>query len=136
MKCPACKTEIPDDSKFGLSCGSPTKEEGIDMILPPDGSNTESRATMYMMFAIMSLFFGFFLLIPGFLVGWGLVVPSVGLIIVGFALVLARYRLLRRYAQRVEKFRQESAIRVRCRYCGALNPQNDEKCMGCGAPLT
>jgi hypothetical protein len=136
LKCPACKGEIPDNSTFCLSCGRPTKPEDVDMILPPAGSHTEDRATIYLMLAIMSLFFGLFLLIPGFFVGLGLIVPALILVVVGVAFLIARYFILKRYAQQVEKLRRESAIRVRCRYCGSLNPQDDEKCIGCGAPLT
>ena len=111
------------------------KAEGLDMILPPEGSKTEGRALMYLMFAIMALFFGFFLLIPGYFVGWGLVVPAAGLVLVGFILLVARYYILRRYAKRVESFRKEAAIRVRCRYCGALNPDAALRCHSCGATL-
>jgi RNA polymerase subunit RPABC4/transcription elongation factor Spt4 len=135
MKCPACKAEIPDDSTFCLSCGRPLKVEGIDMILPPDGSKTEERATLYMMFAIMCLFFGIFLVIPGIFVGLGLIIPALGLVALGIILLLARYAVLRRYASKVEELRKESAIRVRCRYCGGLNAQDAEKCLTCGAPL-
>jgi RNA polymerase subunit RPABC4/transcription elongation factor Spt4 len=136
LKCPACKTQIPDDSTFCLSCGRPIKPEGIDMILPPEGSHTEDRATIYLMLAIMSLFFGLFLLIPGYFVGLGMMIPASILVVVGAVFLIARYYVLRRYAEQVEKLRKESAIRVRCRYCGSLNPQEDEKCIGCGAPLT
>jgi RNA polymerase subunit RPABC4/transcription elongation factor Spt4 len=136
LKCPACKSEIPDDSKFCLSCGRPIKPEGFDMILPPEGSHTQDRAMIYMMLAIMCLFFGLFLLIPGYFVGLGLMIPASILVVIGAVFLVARYYVLRHYAEHVEKLREESAIRVRCRYCGSLNPQEDEKCIGCGAPLT
>ena len=29
----------------------------------------------------------------------------------------------------------KSTIKVRCRYCGTLNEENEEKCDSCGAPL-
>ncbi len=105
------------------------------MILPPEGSNTESRAMIYLMLAIMSLFFGFFLLIPGYFIGLGLLIPALGFVAVGFLLLLARYHLLRRYAVRVEEFRKEAATKVKCTYCGALNPQSGERCTACGAPI-
>jgi len=135
ITCPACKRELPDDSTFCLSCGRPLKAEGIDMILPPEGSNTESRVTMYMIMAIMFLFFGFFLLIPGAFVGLGLIIPSACLIIVGFVFVGMRYRVLRRYAKDVIELRKDATVRVRCRYCGSLNPDASEKCLSCGATL-
>lgn len=135
MICPACKVEIPDNSTFCLSCGRPLTADGLDMILPPDGSHTEERATIYLMLAIMGLFFGCFLLIPGYFVGLGLVIPAACLIVVGVILLAARYYILRRYAKRVEKLRKDAAVRVRCRYCGALNPDAARKCDTCGATL-
>jgi ribosomal protein L40E len=105
------------------------------MILPPDGSHTEGRATIYLMLAIMGLFFGFFLLIPGYFVGLGLLIPAMCLIVVGFIFLSARYYVLRRYANRVEQLRKEAAVRIRCRYCGAPNPDSARRCDSCGATL-
>ena len=133
--CPACKAEIPDNSTFCLSCGRPLTAEGVDMIVPPDGSHTEERATMYLVLAIMGLFFGCFLLIPGVFVGIGLAIAASCLIIIGIAFLAARYHILRRYAKRVEALRKEASVRVRCRYCGALNPDAARRCESCGATL-
>jgi len=105
------------------------------MILPPEGSKTEGRATIYLMLSFMCLFFGLFLLIPGYFVGWGLVVPAACMVIGGVVLLVARYYVIRRYAKRVEEFRKKAAIRVRCRYCGALNPDAARRCDTCGATL-
>jgi RNA polymerase subunit RPABC4/transcription elongation factor Spt4 len=135
VTCPACKREIPEDSTFCLSCGRPLKAEGVDMILPPEGSNTEGRATMYMIMAIMFLFFGCFLLIPGAFVGLGLIIPSVCLIIIGLVFVAMRYRVLKRYAKSVVELRKDASVKVRCRYCGSLNADEAERCESCGATL-
>jgi ribosomal protein L40E len=105
------------------------------MILPPAGSNTEERATIYMMLAIMFLFFGCFLLIPGYFVGLGMIIPSLCSIAAGAILLSARYFVLRRYARSVVELRKEAAVRIRCRYCGSLNPDAAEKCESCGATL-
>jgi len=105
------------------------------MILPPEGSKTEERAMIYLMLAFMCLFFGFFLMIPGYFIGWGLVVPAGGIVLCGIAFLVARYYIIRRYAKRVEEFRKRSAIRVRCRYCGALNADTARRCDTCGATL-
>lgn len=133
--CPMCKAEIPDDSKFCLSCGRPLTAEDLDMILPPDGSHTEGRATMYLMLAIMSLFFGIFLLVPGYFVGLGMLMPAVCLIVAGVILLVARYIVLKRYAEKVLKLRNDAAVRVTCSYCGSLNSRSNEKCEICGAPF-
>jgi uncharacterized membrane-anchored protein len=87
------------------------------------------------MLAIMCLFFGLFLLIPGYFIGLGMLVPAVCLTVAGVILLLARYYILRRYAERVEKLRRESNIKLKCRYCGALTPEGVGKCGSCGAPL-
>jgi RNA polymerase subunit RPABC4/transcription elongation factor Spt4 len=133
--CQGCKKDIPDDSTFCSSCGRPLKEEGLDIILPPEGSKTEGRATIYLMLSFMCLFFGFFLLIPGYFIGWGLVIPALGMVACGAVFLIARYYIIRRYAKRVEEFRKKSSIRVRCRYCGALNPDAARRCDTCGATL-
>jgi len=134
-QCPACKKELPDDSTFCSSCGRPLKAEGVDMILPPEGSNTENRAMMYMIMAIMFLFFGFFLIIPGIFVGLGLIIPALCLIVLGIVFVAMRYRVLRRYAKDVMALRKEASVKIRCRYCGSLNPDKAERCISCGATL-
>lgn len=87
------------------------------------------------MMAIIGLFFGCFLLIPGYFVGWGLIVPAMCLIVIGLAFLYARYHVLRRYARKVEQLRKEATIRIRCRYCGTLNPDSAIRCDSCGATL-
>lgn len=133
--CPSCKAEMPQGSTFCPSCGRPLTAEGVDDIVPPEGSNTEGRATIYLMLAITGLFFGCFLLIPGYFVGLGLIIPAVCLIIIGLAFLSARFYILRRYAKKVEQLRTEAAIRIRCRYCGALSPDSARRCDSCGATL-
>lgn len=134
--CPACKKEVPDDSAFCLSCGRPLKAEDMDIILPPDGSPTEGRATIYLVLAIMFLFFGSFLLIPGFIIGLiGMIVPSLIAVLVGFVFLGARFAVLRKYQRRVIELRKEAAAKHKCSYCGTLNPESAEKCSSCGATL-
>ncbi len=135
MICPACKKEVPEDSTFCLSCGRPLKDEGVDIITPPEGSNTENRAMIYMILAIMFLFFGCFLLIPGYFVGPGMMIPATVVAALGVVFLAARYRVLGQYTKKVEKLRKEAAVRVKCRYCGTLNSESAEKCESCGAGL-
>jgi len=135
LGCPSCKADVPQDSTFCPSCGRPLKAEGVDDIVPPEGSNTEERATIYLLVAITGLFFGCFLLIPGYFVGLGLLIPASCLVVVGLLFLYARHRVLRRYVKRVEQLRAEANIRVRCRYCGALNAGSARRCDSCGATL-
>lgn len=46
----------------------------------------------------------------------------------------AKERFKEEVAQSVKQ-KLEGTIKVRCRYCGALSDENDEKCESCGAPL-
>lgn len=46
----------------------------------------------------------------------------------------ARERFVDDVANSVKE-RMTGMIKVRCRYCGALNGEHDEKCESCGAPL-
>jgi hypothetical protein len=46
----------------------------------------------------------------------------------------ARDRLAKDVARSVRES-MTGMIKVRCRYCGGLNGENDEKCESCGAPL-
>lgn len=45
-----------------------------------------------------------------------------------------RERLKEEVAQSVKET-MKGTIKVRCRYCGALHDESDEKCSSCGAPL-
>lgn len=46
----------------------------------------------------------------------------------------ARERLRDEIAESVKE-RLKGDVKVRCRYCGALNDEHDDKCESCGAPL-
>ena len=105
------------------------------MILPPEGSNTESRAMMYLIGAIMCLFFGGFLLIPGIFVGLGMIIPALCVVVVGFIFLVMRYRVLRRYAKNVKELRKVASVRVKCSYCGTLCLEGAVTCESCGARL-
>lgn len=135
VTCPACQRELPDDSTFCLSCGRPIKAEGMDMILPPEGSNTETRAMMYLIGAIMCIFFGGFLLIPGVFVGLGLIIPALCVVVVGVVFLALRYRVLRGYAKNVAQLRKAASVRVKCSYCGSLSREGALTCESCGARL-
>lgn len=87
-------------------------------------------------FSFMVLFFGVFLLIPAFFIqSWIMFYICSVLIIAGIAMLIARYLILRRYSKKVEVFREEASEKVKCPYCGSENSHQDEKCIGCGAPL-
>jgi hypothetical protein len=136
LKCPGCKSEIPDNSVFCLLCGRPIKENGLEPIEPPSGSSTETRSIMLLVFAFMVLFFGSFLLIPAYFIqSLVLFLVCVLLIAAGALMLVARFMILRRYSKKIEEFREEASEKVKCTYCGSMNSLDAERCVGCHAPL-
>jgi positive regulator of sigma E activity len=119
-----------------MSCGRPVKEEGLEPIEPPSGSRTETKSTMLLMLAIVAWFFGFFLLIPAFVIpSIAFILVCAAVIVVGALMLIARFVILRRYSRKVEEFREEASEKIKCKYCGSMNPLDAEKCVGCQAPL-
>jgi len=119
-----------------MSCGRPITEEGLEPIEPPSGSRTETKSMMLLMLAIMALFFGFFLLIPAFFIqSTGFFLACAAVIAAGALMLSARFVILRRYSRKVEEFREEASEKVKCQYCGSMNPLDAENCVGCHAPL-
>ena len=94
------------------------------------------RAILMLMFSIMLLFFGLFLLFPAYfldsMIGYTICLTMVS---GGVILLIVRYFTLRRYSVKVEQFRAEAAERIKCKYCGSMNPLDAERCLGCHAPL-
>ncbi len=90
---------------------------------------------MYLIGAMMFLFFGGFLLIPGIFVGLGMIIPALCVVTLGFVFLFLRYRLLRHYAKNVMELRKEASIRIKCQYCSTLSPEGSKKCESCGAAL-
>lgn len=110
--------------------------EGLEPIEPPSGSPTETRAMMLLMFSIMLLFFGLFLLFPAYFTGSAVAyLVCASMVTGGVVMLVARFFLLRRYSEKVEEFRAVAAEKIKCRYCGSMNPLDAEKCIGCHAPL-
>jgi ribosomal protein L40E len=119
-----------------MSCGRPIKEEGLEPIQPPSGSQTETKSILLLMFAIMVLFFGTFLLVPAYFVhSIVFFLVCLALIVAGTLMLIARFVILRQYAKKVEEFREEAAEKIKCEYCGGMNSMDAEKCIGCHAPL-
>ena len=143
MNCPSCEAEIPDASKYCLSCGKevlPGDDVKIKLEPTPDPSGF---AMMCFAFSIMFFFFAFIPAIFGF---WPGVYAMVG---AGILLLVLRFFLVRSYKREYEKKKAEVQARraeiakrreqllakVKCRYCGCLNDQRAESCNDCGAPL-
>jgi hypothetical protein len=143
LNCPYCTAEIPDQSKYCLSCGKeiiPDIEKEAKLEPTPDPSGF---GMICFAFSVMLFFFAFMPAIFGF---WPGVYAMVG---GGVLLLIFRYFLLRGYKKEYEKKkaelekkreeimkrREQLLTRVKCRYCGGLNEQRAERCDDCGAPL-
>lgn len=132
MKCPSCSSEIPEESKFCLSCGKPVAQAQPPVQQPPeDDDGSEVFAMMCMAFAFMVFFFS---LVPFFLGIWYAGLAMLG---VGVVLMLAGYRMIRvskkERIQLVEK--KATRVKLKCRYCGTLNDEDEQRCSSCGASL-
>ena len=125
MKCPACSSDIPDDSRFCLKCGK-------DLAAPapqPEDDGSEMFAMMCMAIAFMMFFFS---MAPFFMGIW---IAGVAMLAVGVVLMLAGYAMIRASKKDRLAAAQRRDIRVRCGYCGSLNGEDDERCDSCGASL-
>ena len=132
MKCPSCSSEIPDASKFCLSCGKAIGQAPVQPQAPPEEDDgSEVFAMMCMAFAFMLFFFS---LAPFFL---GLWVAGLAMLGVGVVLMLAGYRMIRvSKRERVQMIEKKAMkIKLKCRYCGTLNDEDEERCGSCGASL-
>jgi hypothetical protein len=125
VKCPACSSDIPDESRFCLKCG---KDLAPPAQLPND-DGSEMFAMMAMGIAFMMFFFS---MAPFFLGIW---IAGVAMIGAGIVLMLAGYYMIRSSRRDHVAVIQHKAVRIRCRYCGTLNMERAERCSSCGASL-
>ncbi|HIH01701.1 TPA: hypothetical protein HA259_06475 [Thermoplasmata archaeon] len=125
MKCPSCSSEIPGESRFCLKCG----KDLVATPPPPQDDGSEMFALMAMGIAFMMFFFS---LAPFFLGIW---IAGIAMLGVGVVLMIAGYRMIRASKKDQVAMMQRHNVRVRCRYCGTLNGEHEEKCDSCGANL-
>ncbi len=126
---------IPDESKFCLSCGKPLEQaqtQAPQQPSPPEeDDSTEMFSMMAMAFAFMLFFFS---LVPFFL---GATYAGMAMLGVGVVLILVSYRMVRvskrERVQMVEK--KATKVKIKCRYCGTLNDEAEQRCGSCGASL-
>lgn len=129
MKCTDCGADIPEVSRFCLSCGKAVPPPKQVTTQPEDETETNILSIILFMFAFMIFFFS---LVPIFLGSWigALIMGGIGLV-----LVVVGYLMYRSNKKQAQRAREEAAIKIKCRYCGSLNNQEDIKCISCGATL-
>ena len=134
--------EDPDRVSGGIGTGYG------DSSAPPIRTNTRAGAVVGFIALIGAAMFFAYLDAPGFFVGFAIFAAFVALI-GGLVMSASEEQQIMRAeeaeAEAKERFKEEVAqsvkqklegtIKVRCRYCGALSDENDEKCESCGAPL-
>ena len=126
MRCSACGSDIPDESRFCFKCGKDLTPRANQL---PDDDGSEVFALMSMGIAFMMFFFS---LVPFFLGIWYAGLAMIG---AGIVLMFAGYRMIRASRRDQVTVIQHRAVRVRCRYCGTLNEERAERCVSCGASL-
>ena len=129
MKCENCGAEVPEVSRFCLSCGKeippPKKVESPQQQDPdPNGYAMICFALSFMMF--------FFALVPIVL---GLWIGAVIMAAAGIVLVLVGFLIFRTGKKHIEKMEDEPVVKLKCRYCGSLNDEAALRCEACGATL-
>lgn len=129
LKCPNCAAEIPDVSRFCLSCG---KEVPAPKQVPtPQPIDPDPNGYAMLMFGLSFMMF-FFALVPIFL---GLWIGAFLMAAIGLLLVASGIYMLRSNKRQIQKMREETSAKIKCRYCGMLNDQAARKCESCGAAL-
>ena len=133
MKCQNCGAEIPDVSRFCLSCGKEVpppktlpKQDAAQKTTDPDSSG---HAMLCFALSFMMFFMTF---VPIFLGLWTGAVLLAG---IGVFLVLVGLLILRMGRKQVEKVQEQALIKLKCRYCGSLNAADALRCGTCGATL-
>jgi uncharacterized membrane protein YvbJ len=129
LKCTKCGAEIPEVSRFCLSCGMEVPPPKQAFVQPKDDSETNFASIVMFMFAFMIFFFA---LVPIFL---GLWIGAVIMASIGLVLVIIGYLMIRSNKKQVEKAREEAMVKIKCQYCGKLNDQDATRCDSCGATL-
>ncbi|MBE0518388.1 MAG: zinc ribbon domain-containing protein [Thermoplasmata archaeon] len=129
LKCPHCSADIPEVSRFCLSCGKIIQSPTGVVTGQTDDTDDSFLPMMLFGLAFMMLFFA---LAPMFM---GLWIGALLMVVAGLAMVGAGVYLTRTNKKHEERYHQQINAKLKCRYCGTLNEQTDLKCVSCGATL-
>jgi Flp pilus assembly protein TadB len=146
-KCPFCSAENSDEAQFCSSCGKIVATKTVPVLpISASGIDVESQSFILLSFSMFFFMFAFMMGIVGAVAEPGFWIVAIVLAALGALLLAVRFLLVRAFERKVEKLqaefkaelekkRQMEMVKLKCRYCGGLNSQNDEKCGFCGAPL-
>jgi ribosomal protein L40E len=151
MKCSSCGTENPPEAVFCLKCGKRLAGARSDADVPAkEFMETQARSAVTKMLetpGTIVLALGLFLLIASLLlmiaslwVGLGLLAVSIIVLLVAVQLRGHEARIAQSQASNAptvlqSEIREREIVKVKCRYCGALNPDGAKNCGSCGAVL-
>ena len=130
VKCSNCGAEVPEVSRFCLSCGKeippPKKADAPEA----DEDNINVPSIVLFMLAFMIFFFAILPIVLGSWIGAALMMGvGVILVIVGFLMWRASRKPV------VQKEPERPKVKIKCRYCGTLHNEDATRCVSCGATL-
>ncbi len=129
MKCDRCGAEIPEVSRFCLSCGKEVPPPTQATVEPKEDDEVNFGAIVLFMIAFMVFFLT---LVPVFLGLWIGVAVMAG---IGTLLVIGGLLLIRSKKKEIQRAKEEANVRLKCHYCGSLNRKDATRCDSCGATL-
>ena len=148
MKCPNCGAENPDEGKFCLKCGvdldsAQKKTDALKPLGQFAAQQTQSSIrTILQTPGTTLLTLGVALILVCIIVGglghWlaGLALFGISVVLIYFAVELRGHEAKAAAARAVAtEVREREIVKVKCRYCGALNPDGATNCGSCGALL-
>lgn len=157
MNCPSCGMQNPSNASYCLKCGSKIVEPGTgaqeshltkaSRYATGQAKSTaekmlETPGTILLAVGVLFLLIAILLMAVG---RWG---SGIGLFFVSLILLFVAVKIRESeaksasaqaaYAPRVyqsTEVREREIVKVKCRYCGCLNPDGAHNCISCGAQL-
>ncbi len=151
VRCDSCGGENPQDAAYCLRCGNKLGESGKHPVEPAkefvaeQAQSTvrkmlETPGTIVLAIGVTLLLISLLLLIFRLWAGLGLLAVSLVLLIVsavwrGHEAKIAASQASSSPAVVQTEVREREIVKVKCHYCGALNPDGATNCGSCGAKL-
>jgi len=145
VQCSSCGVENPTEAKFCLKCGAGLETGSQTSQLPKPVSQyvaSQAQSTVSKMLGTPGttlLTIGVLILVVSILVGaighWvaALALFGISVILLFFAVQLRGHEAMA--TAKSTEIREREIVKVKCRYCGALNPDGARNCGQCGAML-
>jgi len=144
VKCSSCGSENPSEAKYCLRCGAPLGSQTSALGQPAQHSKSvlahrtilskilETPGTTLLTIAVAFIIISVVVGALDHLVA-AIALFAIGLILTYFSVQLRSHET--RAVSRGTEVREREIVKVKCRYCGALNPDGARNCGSCGAVL-